>query len=122
MYGKEKGLQSFTSTIRKVLGVMPSSKDQAALTSSLFNVWEENILSLGEGLQEDLGIIVIVVTTNIIKCCIPFFLKNDNQVYTVKVFSTSTGIILASFMLSVSGGNQKKWVNKASKGKIREVQ
>lgn len=40
--------------MRQILAVMPSSKDQAALTSSLFNVWEENILSLGEGLQEDL--------------------------------------------------------------------
>ena len=55
MYGREKGMESFTSTIKQVLAVMPSSKDQMTLISSLFNVWEENILSLGEGQQEDLG-------------------------------------------------------------------
>lgn len=55
MYGKGNGIQCFSNTMRQVLAVMPSNKDQAALTSSLFNVWEENILSLGEGLQEDLG-------------------------------------------------------------------
>ena len=55
MYGKGNGIQCFSNTMRQVLAVMPSSKDQAALTSSLFNVWEENILSLGEGLQEDQG-------------------------------------------------------------------
>lgn len=55
MFGRDKGMESFTSTIKQVLAVMPSSKDQTALISSLFNVWEENILSLGEGLQEDLG-------------------------------------------------------------------
>lgn len=55
MLGKEKGMESFTSTIKQVLAVMPSSKDQTSLISSLFNVWEENVLSLGEGPQEDLG-------------------------------------------------------------------
>lgn len=55
MYGKGKGMESFTSTIKQVVAVMPSNKDQTALISSLFNVWEENILSLGEGLQDDLG-------------------------------------------------------------------
>lgn len=48
-------MESFTSTIKQVVAVMPSNKDQTALISSLFNVWEENILSLGEGLQDDLG-------------------------------------------------------------------
>ncbi|XP_078349063.1 F-box only protein 47-like [Oculina patagonica] len=57
MYGRVKGLESFTSTIKQILAVMPSNKDQMALISSLFNVWEENILSLGEGLQEDLDIV-----------------------------------------------------------------
>lgn len=55
MFGREKGMESFTSTIKQVLAVMPSNKDQTSLISSLFNVWEENVLSLGEGLQEDLG-------------------------------------------------------------------
>jgi len=59
MFGKEKGMESFTSTIKQVLAVMPSTKDQTSLISSLFNVWEENILSLGEGLQDDLGVYVI---------------------------------------------------------------
>ena len=59
MFGKERGMESFTSTIKQVLAVMPSSKDQTSLISSLFNVWEENILSLGEGLQEDLGVYCI---------------------------------------------------------------
>ena len=57
MYGKDTGMKSFASTIKQVLAVMQSSKDQAALVSSLFNVWEENVLSLGEGLQEDLGML-----------------------------------------------------------------
>ena len=48
-------MESFTGTIKQVLAVMPSSKDQTSLISSLFNVWEENVLSLGEGPQEDLG-------------------------------------------------------------------
>ena len=55
MFGREKGMESFTSTIKQVLAVMPSSNDQTSLISSLFNVWEENVLSLGEGPQEDLG-------------------------------------------------------------------
>ena len=55
MLGREKGMESFTSTIKQVLAVMPSSNDQTSLISSLFNVWEENVLSLGEGPQEDLG-------------------------------------------------------------------
>ena len=49
-------MESFTSTIKQVLAVMPASKDQTSLISSLFNVWEENVLSLGEGLQDSLGI------------------------------------------------------------------
>ncbi|KAJ7390996.1 F-box only protein 47 [Desmophyllum pertusum] len=57
MYGKGKGMESFTSTIKQVVAVMPSNKDKTALISSLFNVWEENILSLGEGLQDDLEIV-----------------------------------------------------------------
>lgn len=55
MLGRGKGMESFTSTIKQVLAVMPSSKDQTSLISSLFNVWEENVLSLGEGPQVDLG-------------------------------------------------------------------
>lgn len=54
-HGKDTGVKSFTSTLQQVLRAMQSNKDQAALVSSLFNVWEENILSLGEGLQEDFG-------------------------------------------------------------------
>ena len=66
MYGRVKGLESFTSTIKQILAVMPSNKDQTALISSLFNVWEENILSLGEGLQEDLGMYSITKITMLV--------------------------------------------------------
>lgn len=65
MHGRVKGLESFTSSIKQILAVMPSNKDQMALISSLFNVWEENILSLGEGLQEDLGMYSITTF-----CCL----------------------------------------------------
>ena len=57
MYGKDTGMKSFASTMKQILAAMQSSKDQTTLVSSLFNVWEENILSLGEGLQDDLGMI-----------------------------------------------------------------
>ena len=55
MYGKGTGIESFTKTVKHILAVMQSGKDQATLVSSLFNVWEENILSLGEGMQEEVG-------------------------------------------------------------------
>ena len=55
MYRKGTGIESFTKTVKHILAVMQSGKDQATLVSSLFNVWEENILSLGEGMQEEVG-------------------------------------------------------------------
>lgn len=55
MCGKETGMTSFAKTIKDVLAVIQSSKDQTTLISSLFNVWEENILSLQEGMQDELG-------------------------------------------------------------------
>lgn len=55
MCGKGTGIESFTKTVKHILAVMQSGKDQATLVSSLFNVWEENILSLGEGMQEEVG-------------------------------------------------------------------
>ena len=53
--GKDTGMKSFANVIKQVVAVIQSSKDQTTLISSLFNVWEENILSLGEGMQEELG-------------------------------------------------------------------
>lgn len=55
MYGKGTGIESFAKTVKQILAVTQSGKDQATLVSSLFNVWEENILSLGEGMQEEVG-------------------------------------------------------------------
>ena len=55
MYGKETGIESFAKTVKQLLSVIQSSKDQTTLVSSLFNVWEENILSLGEGMHDDVG-------------------------------------------------------------------
>ena len=53
MYGKGTGIESFTAkTVKHILAVMQSSKVQATLVPSLFNVWEENILSLAEGMHE----------------------------------------------------------------------
>lgn len=58
VYGKDTGMKSFATVIKQVLAVIQSSKDQTTLISSLFNVWEENILSLGEGMQEELGMML----------------------------------------------------------------
>ena len=55
MYGKDTGLVSFTGIMKDVLASMLSSKDQTTLIASLFKVWEENILSLGEGLEDGSG-------------------------------------------------------------------
>ncbi|XP_074637810.1 F-box only protein 47-like [Acropora palmata] len=57
MCGKGTGIESFTKTVKHILAVMQSGKDQATLVSSLFNVWEENILSLGEGMQEEVDVV-----------------------------------------------------------------
>ena len=58
VYGKDTGMKSFATVIKQVLAMIQSSKDQTTLISSLFNVWEENILSLGEGMQEELGMML----------------------------------------------------------------
>ncbi|XP_068674626.1 F-box only protein 47-like [Montipora foliosa] len=57
MYGKETGIESFTKTVKQLLSVIQSNKDQTTLVSSLFNVWEENILSLGEGMHDDVDVV-----------------------------------------------------------------
>ncbi|XP_031572953.1 F-box only protein 47-like [Actinia tenebrosa] len=50
---KSKKLESFMGLIKKILTAMPGYKNKVSFTMSLFNVWEENIITLTEAIQED---------------------------------------------------------------------
>ena len=53
--GKGKRLENFLGLLKDVLTATANYKEQLSLISALFNVWEENILSLSEDLHQDSG-------------------------------------------------------------------
>ncbi|XP_001627407.2 F-box only protein 47 [Nematostella vectensis] len=49
--GKGRKIESFMSLIKRLLATMPGYKNKISFATSLFNVWEENVLTLAEEMQ-----------------------------------------------------------------------
>lgn len=54
-HGKSRKLDTFVSLVKRMVNAMPGYKNKVSFAMSLFNVWEENIISLTEEIQDDAG-------------------------------------------------------------------
>ncbi|KAK3700884.1 hypothetical protein QZH41_012700, partial [Actinostola sp. cb2023] len=50
---KSRKLETFMGVVKRMVHSMPGYKNKVSFTMSLFNVWEENIISLTEEIQDD---------------------------------------------------------------------
>ena len=88
-HGRGKQLVEFANLLQSILSNMANYREKSVFITSFFNVWEENILSLGEEMQEDLGKVTYKLLRKSIACvCIRVLCSATDRFFELGRFST----------------------------------